>query len=246
MAGIGGDLFKLVTRVSIQSELLSSPADLDLKLVGDNQFFHCAKSCRKVMRVMMCKAAARPPPADLDVSKTDIVEQLSGLKDTAFQHAYACVQRGGMTEEASRDLGLETPTKTSRGNRYTKVALMQMPDVLLVHAPSILDVEGCDLLVTATKPGGGLWVELSNKSLTYITLVVDAQLQSGGIKRNHPSKSVPHDDRVVVDVPGVSYSYKRGVYQATALDSADKRVRRFVKDENQAVEFVQSAAPSAP
>ena len=245
MANVGGDLFTIVTRVSVNSELLSSPADLELKYVGTKQFFHCAKSCRKVMRVLLCKASSTLPSHLLDMTKTDIVEQLMKLKDQAFQQSYSNIQRGAMSEAASLDLGLETPTKTSRVNRYNIVSLMQMPETVSIHGPSLDGVDAIDLTVIATKPGAGLWLELTNTSLTYIASAVEVQLKGGCFKRSHPSRSVTDDDRIVVDVPGVSFSYKRNVYHASAVDADGRRKRQYTNDKGAAVEFVQVTSQSA-
>ena len=222
-----GRSFLMTTSVRIQSSALRTPVDMVVQEVAGGKFFHCVKGSKLVQR-LLCSFVS---DGDASIAKTDIVEQLLAIKDTAFQTSFQATKDGAMDACTNGELGIiGTPTKVKR---YDPLRLIKMPDCLTIIAPSVRDVQGVQLRVLATKPGQGLWVELTHASIEYLCKVVEAQHVDGDIRRVHPRERVPEDARVCVDTVGVSYSYTTKRFLGIQNAGGVKARRFFVPTEDE-------------
>ena len=102
------------------------------------------------------------------------------------------------------------------------------PKVATLEVPEVEGIDNMQLRVLMDKLGQPLWVELSIGNLAYFRDVVSRQIASGQIKRNHPRDQVPETDRVISDVKGVSFSYKRQSFCARVRQD-DQVVQRYFR-----------------
>ena len=236
--------FLLTTSVRIQSLLLKKPVDLVAQEVAGRKFFHCVKGSKQVQR-LLCSFVC---DGDANIAKTDIVEQLVVIKDTAFQNAFQSTKGGAMDDCMNGELGIiGTPTKAKR---YNPLRLIKMPEFITIEAPSVHGVQGLPLCVLPTKPGQGIWIEVTHASIGYLCKVVDAQHVHDEIRRVHPRELVPEDSRVSVDTVGVSYSYAQKRFIGIQNAGGVKARRFFAPSEDaegvppDAINFVRCTASS--
>ena len=219
--------FVLKTMVVVCHPELKKAVSLgDVQNVSGKMFFRLVKAIDAgCMRLLLCKSGGDRT----GMRKTNIVEQLTNIKDAKFRDAYAAFNADDNIEV--EDLGVHQAKENVRSRtrpRYSKATLEMLPKVLDIDAPSIDDVVSCVMTVLATKPGKGLWVELSPANLEYLTSAVTRQIHTGTIRRVHPSKNVPRESRVRANVKGTSYSYARSrVVQRSRHDG--KLKRRFFR-----------------
>jgi hypothetical protein len=82
-----------------------------------------------------------------------------------------------------------------------------LPATIDIKAPSIGDGKGISIKVVLSSPSRPLHVHITIGNTKYIHDVVQAQLDQGTIKRNHPRDNVPRDSQLHIGEKGVSICY---------------------------------------
>ena len=201
--------FTLSPSVTVAHAALAKPVTLDVVEESNKRFFRCAKSEHKLVRLLLATfdRDGDVEPDAVSISRTDIFEKLTALKEDAFKAAWATTLEGAMDGAAAAELGIINAR--TKGYRYDKVRIVSMPTTLTILAPSIGETGSVNMVVIASKPARGLHVELTPANLMYLSAVVGDQIVSGLIHRQHPRESIPSADRRTFTRPGVSYSYRR-------------------------------------
>ena len=185
--------------ISIESRLvvcgghLKQPIMMPTQVVDDRSYFKLIKSDAQVARLLVPKLDAYDRP----LSRTDIVERLGSLRNSAY-HALLLPPDEGQKE----DLGLDGPPKPRKASEVV------MPTSILADV-EVEGMDGIQMRMLLSKPGSPLWVEHTAENINFLIDVVCRQIASGVIKRVHPRQAVDEMDRVNSDTKGVSYSYKR-------------------------------------
>ena len=145
-----------------------------VKMVDGTSFIQLKKCDRRLERLLTCaweRGDSRRP-----LAHTDIIEQLTELKDTAF--FIAC--------------GFDTSDATQQYHRYTgkvlKAKILALNDVVTIEAPVVGNVAGIQIKTLCLKPRAGMWVELSESVLAYLSDVVREQYQHGDIHNRKRAK----------------------------------------------------------
>ena len=191
--------------------------------VQGTMYFKMCKSDAVMTRLFVSDAtrlSGRP------LSMTNIVEQLSGLRDMSY-HDLAFPKD---ETDGKEDLGLDAPS------RPVPKALTELPASVSVFAPDIDGVSGLEMRVLMCKPGQPLWLELNQENIQYLVEVVDRQISMGDIKRAHPRLAVDDIDRVHSDIKGVSYSYKRNSVRVTGKVDGKVATKYFRVKSNESLE----------
>ena len=187
------------------------------------KFMKVCKSDTAMSRLLVNEdtEAGRP------LSMSDVLEQLVSRRNSAYNAILT--QKLSGAEEGKEDLGLDC-AKRRRQREHPEVS---MPKVATLEAPDIEDVQGIPIKVILSKSGQALWVELSVEVLTYLRDAISMQISSGHVKRTHPGRDIPVEERVTSDVKGVSYSYKRQSVRVRVLADGQPVQKYFkVKDSN--------------
>ena len=167
-----------------------------VKYHNGSPFFRLSK---KWLRKVLTKELHNLPWADRQhaMARTDIVEQITELRDNAFKQKLA---DDGVKHSSSAGI-----------NRYTskevKGKCLTMQPVVHINAPTVGRVAGIQIQVMVSKPTTPLYVALSDKNLIYLTNVVKVQFEGGSIHRQHARDKV--DDPVDTGEVGVHYLYAK-------------------------------------
>lgn len=173
------------------------------KTVEGAVFFKACKSDSAIMRLLVAEQPANWTSRPL--SKTDVLEQLIGMRDSAFHELAA---EPAEDEEGKEDLGLDDPRPQQRKN------LAELPSTVVLQAPEIEGTTSVPMRVLLSKPGQPLWLELKHENLRYLIEAVGRQISRGNIKRHHPRDEVDQTSRVDSGVKGLSFDYKRQCFKA--------------------------------
>ena len=212
-------------RPVISGAHLKSPIVLkDSQEVEGATYFKVVKSDAMIARLFVKDQEDRIHTRPL--SKTDIVEQVSSLRNSAY---YSLLEDEDEMNEGKEDLGLDGPVdRVLRRNRPRK-SMDELPKVVTLSAPDITDIAGVQMRVLMHKPGQALWVELNEANLNYFRLVVEQQIEKGDIKRHHARDTVDASARVVTGSKGVTFSYKRRSVRVKSSNSDGKPMQRYFK-----------------
>ena len=187
-------------------------------------YFRVVKSDNTIARLFLNDQEDRIHTRPL--SKTDIVEQVSSLRNSAY---YSLLEDEADMNEGKEDLGLDGPVdRVLRRNRPRK-SMDELPKVVTLSAPDIMDIAGVQMRVLMHKPGQALWVELTEANLNYFRLVIEQQIAKGDIKRHHARDTVDATARVVTGSKGVSFSYKRSSVRVKSSAADGKTTNKYFK-----------------
>ena len=233
----GMDAFSILTQLSVSGGHLKKPVVIpQTQTVAGTVFFKLTKADQSVTRMLVkvMKYGTRP------LANTDVIEQLVAQRDAKCR---AWQEVSEASAEGKEDLGLDDSQRRRKKRR------VELPPTAVIVAPTIGDAAGTEMIVLAHQPGTALWVELTGRSIGYLVEAVDHQLTQGTIKRNHPGSRVEETSRVsCTDIAGLSYSYARKAFRATAKSADNKPATRYFREEDEAVVWLQSqsSSPSQP
>jgi hypothetical protein len=192
-------VFTIGMSASITNEWMTKVAYVPVTVLADEghkgMFVDCKKLNKPLMRAILAGTPYEKKYMEA-LTRTNILEMLTAEKDKVFL------------------ADLNTPEKKKRRySRGFKLELLQMSEVKVIQAPAVAGVAGVAMNVVINKPGNTVKMELTAENLGYLRCCFLAQLENGGIKRQHARYARDEQDRVDVEAKGVSFSYTRGKYR---------------------------------
>lgn len=214
------DGFTIDTRIVVAGGHLKSPVVLTpghVQKVGAATFINLKKSDQLVCRMLAgeCVSGTR------QLTNTDIVEKLADRRNKAYNMISNKSEQGD-----KEDLGLDGPAPKKHRARAEP-----LPQTIDIDAPSCTMHVLHRMQILLTKPGTSLWVELTAENLQYLRDFVTEQRSDCHAQRKGALKQ--EDDRFRSDVKGVSFSYTRTSWRASAKRDGKVVTKYFsIKDAN--------------
>ena len=157
-------------------------------------FWRVAKSDQVVLRLLW----GRPHQTQRPLSKTNIVEKLSDLRNE-------CIKNLAKAEDdAVDDLGLDDDANS----KSIKVDFNKLPSIIEIDAPTVGDAQGMRLKILPSKFHQPIWLELSIDVIEYLRKACWFQAEGDTISRNRPQHKAT-DDNI-----GVSWEERRQSFRA--------------------------------
>jgi hypothetical protein len=209
---------RIEMRHVISAAHLKNPVLLPTKEVESRTYFKVSKGDQQITRLLV---QSKYQACDRPLSRTDVVERLVSLRNSAY---HSLLMQPSDDDEGKEDLGLDGPPQPR------KAAEVDLPASLIVQVPDVEGVLGIDMRIELCKTrSSGLWVELTTDNINFLIAVVNRQIASGEIKRQHARDRVDEDDRMDMSEAsaGVSYSYKRSCVRARGVVEGKQATKYF-------------------
>ena len=213
MGGIAIETRTVVTGCHLKSPVTLSPGHVQ-KVAGIT-LINLRKSDQLVCRLLAgeCQSGTR------QLTNTDILEQLVSRRNKAYTMIAEQTEKGD-----KEDLGLDGPVSKKRRTRVET-----MPITIDIDAPSCSMHMLHRMKILLFKPGSSLWVELTAENLQYLMDFVTEQRSDAKSPKGPTLK--PEDDRIRSDVKGISFSYTRTSWRASAKQNGKVVTKYFsIKD----------------
>ena len=165
---------------------------VDSKSVNGAVYFHLSK--KPIAR--LAQVLGLPPKVssgnESTLSRTNIVEQLTTLRNQNFEAWYASTTPAvAETVDCFEDLLTESPAQLPRKR---KCILATMPDTTEVAAPTIDCVEGVSLKMLMGNWHAPAYLELTEQATDYLRRVCIHQISSGNVKRRRSRRAKEAQD----------------------------------------------------
>jgi hypothetical protein len=202
------------TNVQVHAKHMTKPATIEIEKVADKMFMKLSKSDRKLARLLV---APNVDNESRPLSKTSIIETILELRDLEFNRT---VPENGVNGG---------PRRYDR--RGVKRSVLELPDTVMVNAPSVGDVAGVQINVKLDKPTERIaTIELTSEVLEYLFRVVEIQRTNANIDQDNPINDDGDDGEVMArGVSHVKSGKHRGKIRAIHKTVGGNKISKFFK-----------------
>ena len=217
---------KEVTVLELSAEWLQSPIQLDSWVtVGDHRYIKLRKTDPKIERAICGEA----PGKRRNITRTTIIEELTKLRNDAYDRACRSAQRGSIAD----DLGFDDDDDAS--SKRSKTSQLSLPPTLDIEVPPQGAVQGTTLKALTAGGWEPLWLELSETAIDYLRAAATMQASRDMSEPEEKTRSSP--------APGVYWCTSKGAWRVRYYEE-HKVKTRFFKPDNRADESSVAAAAS--
>ena len=190
----------------------------DFKIEDGVTFIHVAKTEPYMVGLLNIRRVDSMGQRML--SRTDLFEQLAGLRVSAFTEAVRNVSgdAGGGGDEHLQ--GVDDGDDASPLKRISRQVLAQVPKVVTITTPNVGDVAGIDIRILLGAPRFPLYMELTDEMVTYLQDAIHYQIKFMDLKRTRIRGKSGEQNK---NGDGVGVSFEDENTEDTAVGSKDDR-----------------------